>query len=81
MREQLWLYPLISAIVIMAVAHPSGMGWFPLVAVCAPYLITMNIGFVVYVAIWHRSKIVGVSITSILFVFFAYVIIESTRNF
>ena len=81
MREQFWLYPLISAVGMMAIAHPSGLGMFPLVAMVAPLLILVNIAFVIYIARRHRPKLAGVTLTSGLFILTAYAIIQSTLNF
>ena len=47
----------------------------------APLLILLNIAFVIYIAKRHRPKLVGVILTSILFILTAYAIIQSTLHF
>ena len=39
MREQFRLYPILAGVTIMVIAHPSGLGMFPLVALVAPVLV------------------------------------------
>lgn len=81
MREQFWLYPILAGVSVMVVAHPSGLGMFPLVALAAPVLVFINVGFIVFIARRHRPKLLGVILSSGFFALLVYAIIQSTLHY
>ena len=81
MHKQFWLYPILGGVFIIVIAHPSGLGLFPVVAWAAPALVLINLGFIVYIARRHRPKLMGVIASSCFFIFIAYVIVQSTLHY
>ena len=81
MREQFWLYPILAGVTVMVIAHPGGLGMFPLVALAAPVLVLINVGFIVFIARRHRPKLLGVILSSGFFALLAYAIIQSTLHY
>ncbi len=81
MREQFWLYPILAGVLAMFIAHPDGLGLFPLVALAAPVLFLINVGFIVFIARRHRPKLLGVILSSGFFGLVVYAIVQSTLHY